>query len=171
MFGDNFHENMRKSRLFKKGDLKYVILDIVKDCPSHGYDITSVLEDRFHGLYSPSAGSIYPILQFLKNENYVTSCHKDGKNIYTITEEGKNFLKQEKDTTDKIKERFRNLWGSSNKEYIQDVRSIMIYTSEIRHIIGKIAMSKDTLKITAIRNILAKTSAEIKAISEEYGNK
>jgi DNA-binding PadR family transcriptional regulator len=167
MFGDNFHDNQRKSRLFKKGDLKYVILDMVKDCPSHGYDITTVLKERFHGLYSPSAGSIYPILQFLESENFVTSCRKDGKNVYTITVEGKRFLKEEKVTTDKIKERFRSLWGSADKEYLQDVRAILNYTSEMRHIIGKIAMSKDSLKVTAIRKIMAKASADIKAISEE----
>ena len=167
MFGDNFHDNQRKSRLFKKGDLKYVILDMVKDCPSHGYDITTVLEERFHGLYSPSAGSIYPILQFLESENFVTSCRKDGKNVYTITVEGKRFLKDEKVTTDKIKERFRSLWSSTDKEYLQDIRAILNYTSEMRNIIGKIAMSKDSLKVTAIRKIMAKASADIKAISEE----
>jgi DNA-binding PadR family transcriptional regulator len=167
MFGDNFHNNQRKSRLFKKGDLKYVILDMVKDCPSHGYDITTVLEERFHGLYSPSAGSIYPILQFLESENFVTSCRKDGKNVYTITDEGKRFLKEEKVTTDKIKERFRSLWGSSDKEYLRDVRAILYYISEMRHIIGKIAVRKDSSKVSAIRKIMAKASADIQVISEE----
>jgi DNA-binding PadR family transcriptional regulator len=171
MFRDNFHDNQRKSRLFKKGDLKYVILDMIKDCPSHGYDITSILEDRFHGLYSPSAGSIYPILQFLESENFVTSCRKDGKNVYTITDEGKRFLKEEKVTTDNIKERFRSLWSCADKKYLQDVRAILNYTSEMRHIIGKIAVSKDTSKVTAIRKIMAKASADIKVISEEAGSK
>jgi DNA-binding PadR family transcriptional regulator len=144
---------------------------MIKDCPSHGYDITSILEDRFHGLYSPSAGSIYPILQFLESENFVTSCRKDGKNVYTITDEGKRFLKEEKVTTDNIKERFRSLWSCADKEYLQDVRAILNYTSEMRHIIGKIAVSKDTSKVTAIRKIMAKASADIKVISEEAGSK
>jgi DNA-binding PadR family transcriptional regulator len=167
MFGAHFQDNQRQSRLFKKGDLKYVILDIVKDCPSHGYDITTVLEDRFQGLYSPSAGSIYPILQFLENENYLTSCHKDGKNIYTITEEGKCFLKLEKDTTDKIKERFRNLWGSTNKEYLQDIRAVLSYSSEIHRIIGRLALSKDTEKVAKLKEKLSIALIDIKRISEE----
>jgi hypothetical protein len=37
----------------------------------------------------------------------------------------------------------------------------------MRHIIGKIAVSKDNSKVTAIRKIMAKASADIKAISEE----
>ncbi len=167
MFGTHFQDNQRQSRLFKKGDLKYVILDIVKDCPSHGYDITSVLEERFHGLYSPSAGSIYPILQFLENVNYVTSFRKDGKNVYTITDAGKSFLKEEKETTDKIKERFHGLWCCPDKEYLQDVRAILNYSSEIRYIIGRIAVSKDTSKVSGIKEILAKAFTEIKEITEE----
>jgi DNA-binding PadR family transcriptional regulator len=167
MSGTLFQDNPRQPRLFKKGDLKYVILDIVKDYPVHGYDITTVLEERFHGLYSPSAGSIYPILQFLENLNYVTSCRKDGKNVYTITNEGKSFLEEEKDTTDKIKKRFQGLWGSANKEYFQDVRAVLNYSSEIRHIIGRIAVSKDSAKVAGIKEILAKAFNEIKALTEE----
>jgi DNA-binding PadR family transcriptional regulator len=167
MFGSHFQDNQRQSRLFKKGDLKYVILDIVKDCPSHGYDITTVLEERFHGLYSPSAGSIYPILQLLENVNYVTSSRKDGKNVYTITDTGKSFLKEQKETTDKIKERFKGLWCCSNKEYLRDVRSVLNYSSEIRHIIGKTAVGKDTAKIARIKGILAKAFTDIKEITEE----
>jgi DNA-binding PadR family transcriptional regulator len=167
MSSSHFQNNQRQSRLFKKGDLKYVILDIVKDNPSHGYDITIVLEERFKGLYSPSAGSIYPILQFLENENYVTSCPKDGKIIYTITEAGKSFLKQEKDTTDKIKERFRNLWGSTNKEYLNDVRAVISYSSEIHRIIGRLAMSKDTEKVARLKEKLSNALTDIKRIIEE----
>lgn len=167
MFGTRFQDNQRQSRLFKKGDLKYVILDIVKDNSSHGYDITTVLEERFHGLYSPSAGSIYPILQSLENTNYVTSCKKDGKNVYTITEAGKSFLKEEKETTDKIKERFQGLWSSANKEYLQDVRAILNYSSEIRHIIGRLAMSRDTEKVARLKEKLSKALNDIKKITEE----
>jgi DNA-binding PadR family transcriptional regulator len=167
MFASHFQENQRQSRLFKKGDLKYVILDIVKDYPSHGYDITTVLEERFHGLYSPSAGSIYPILQFLESEKFVTSFRKDGKNVYTITDAGKRFLKEEKKTTDRIKERFQNLWGSTNRQYLQDVRAVLNYSSEIRHIIGRLAMSKDTEKVSRLKEKLSRALTDIKTITEE----
>ena len=167
MAGINSQDNQRQSRLFKKGDLKYVILHIVKDNPSNGYDITSVLGERFHGLYSPSAGSIYPILQLLENLNYVTSFRKDGKNVYTITDNGMSFLCEQKDFTDRIKDRFKGLWCCPDKEYLQDVRMIMNYSSEMRHIIGRIAMSKDTAKVSRIKEVLTRALTEIKEITEE----
>ena len=44
--------------MFEKGDLKYVILDLLKDEPSHGYEVIRKLEERSRGFYSPSPGSV-----------------------------------------------------------------------------------------------------------------
>ena len=53
--------------MFEKGDLKYVILDLLKDEPSHGYEVIRKLEERSRGFYSPSPGSVYPTLQLLED--------------------------------------------------------------------------------------------------------
>ena len=58
MFHRRFFEFEGRARLFEKGDLKYVILDLLKDKPRHGYEIIRALEERFHGFYTPSAGSV-----------------------------------------------------------------------------------------------------------------
>jgi hypothetical protein len=100
-------------------------------------------------------------------EYYDILRYKDGKNVCTITDAGKSFLNEQKDTTEKIKERFQGLWGSSDKEYLQDVRVVLNYSSEIRHIIGRIAVGKDTAKVAGVRKILAKAFTDIKAITEE----
>ncbi len=52
----------RRGRVFEKGDLKYVILDLLEGEPSHGYEVMRALEARFRGFYSPSPGSVYPTL-------------------------------------------------------------------------------------------------------------
>jgi len=55
---------------------------------------------EFHGLYSPSAGSVYPILQELEDQDFVRSAEARGKRIYSITndgqqeEKGLNFTEQ-----------------------------------------------------------------------------
>jgi hypothetical protein len=66
----------RAERLFDRGDLKYVILDLLWERPRHGYDIIRALEERFHGLYSPSPGTVYPTLQLLEDQDYVTSSQR-----------------------------------------------------------------------------------------------
>ena len=70
-------------RFFGRGDLKYVILDLLKDQPRHGYDIIRALEDRMGGQYRPSPGSVYPTLQMLEDLGYVTSSQQEGKKVYS----------------------------------------------------------------------------------------
>ena len=78
-----------------------------------------------------------------------------------------SFLNEQKDITDRIKERFQGLWCCTNKEYLHNVRIIMNYSSEIRHIIGRIAMSKDTAKVSGIKEVLTRALTEIKEITKE----
>jgi len=72
-----------------RGDLRPKILICLLDKPMHGYEIISTLEEETHGFWRPSAGSIYPNLQLLEEQDLVTSVDKDGKKIYTLTEKGK----------------------------------------------------------------------------------
>src|SRR5215510_932166 len=71
-----------------RGHLNMIILEMIKERPRHGYDLIKAIEERFHGFYSPSAGSVYPILQELEDQNFVTSSAKSGKKIYSITKGG-----------------------------------------------------------------------------------
>jgi DNA-binding PadR family transcriptional regulator len=114
MFGSHFYGSERHYRPVEKGALKYVILDLLKDQPSHGYEIIRALEDRFHGFYTPSAGSVYPTLQLLEDMGYVTSAERDGKKVYTITDEGRKHLGDEKEHIDDIKGRMKDFWGMHN---------------------------------------------------------
>ena len=116
-FGHHHHQG----RWFEKGDLKYVILDLLKDKPAHGYEIIHALEDRCHGFYTPSAGSVYPTLQLLEDLDYVKVAEQDGKKIYTITEKGKNFLQEHEDTIAKIKEQMRGWWGFEHRGELKEI--------------------------------------------------
>jgi DNA-binding PadR family transcriptional regulator len=97
MFHRPFFPFERHARIFEKGDLKYVILSLLKAKPSHGYEIIRALEDYFHGFYTPSAGSVYPTLQMLDDMGYVSASERDGKKVYTITDEGLKFLEEQQD--------------------------------------------------------------------------
>jgi hypothetical protein len=55
----------RRRQWFESGDLKYVILKLLRDKPMHGYEVMKALEEQTHGCYRPSPGSVYPTLQWL----------------------------------------------------------------------------------------------------------
>lgn len=105
-------------RFFKKGNLQFTILKLLLEEPKHGYQIIKDLEAQFKGFYSPSPGSVYPILQMLEDRGFV-SISKDGKRkIYTVTNEGMQFL-EENDSNDeftKRMEQFKNMDMDKMKE-------------------------------------------------------
>jgi DNA-binding PadR family transcriptional regulator len=166
-FGRHSDPFGRRTRMFKKGDMKYVILDLLKDKPSHGYEITLALEERFHGLYTPSAGSVYPILQLLEDAGYIKLKVTEGKKVYTITKSGKIFLDDHKETREKIEGRLQDWWGPESLEYLQDVREAMNYAHDLKHFIGYMATRKNHAKIAKVNEILAKTFKKLEQIYKE----
>ncbi|MGC1213593.1 MAG: PadR family transcriptional regulator [Micromonospora sp.] len=80
--------------VFSHGRLRLYLLKLLDDGPKHGYELIRLLEDRFLGLYAPSAGTIYPRLQRLEVEGLVTHTAAGGRKVYEITEAGRAELRQ-----------------------------------------------------------------------------
>lgn len=74
----------------RRGDVKYVVLELLAEGPKHGYEIIRGIEERRGA--RPSAGSVYPTLQMLEDGGFVTSEQVDGKRVYTITDAGRELL-------------------------------------------------------------------------------
>jgi DNA-binding PadR family transcriptional regulator len=98
----------RRRQWFGAGDMKYVILKLLKDKPRHGYEVMKELEERLHGCYSPSPGTVYPTLQWLEDEGLVVAKEVEGKKIYEITDAGRRFLDEHRDVVDEIFDRVRD---------------------------------------------------------------
>lgn len=77
----------------RRGDIKFHLLEILKETPRHGYEIISELEKQSGG-YRPSPGSVYPTLQMLEEGGYLTSEQIEGKKVYTITDAGLKLLEE-----------------------------------------------------------------------------
>src|SRR5207247_11293937 len=92
---------------FASGDMKYVILKLLKDKPRHGYEVMKELEEQLHCCYSPSPGTVYPTLQWLEDEGLVVAKDVEGKKVYEITDAGRKFLDEHRDMVDDIFDRVR----------------------------------------------------------------
>lgn len=77
------------SPVFAHGQLRLYLLSALADGPRHGYEIIRDLEQRFNGLYSPSAGTIYPRLARLEEEGLVVREEAGRKAVYRITDAGR----------------------------------------------------------------------------------
>jgi DNA-binding PadR family transcriptional regulator len=159
-----FFKGPLKERLFHKGDLKYIILDLIKDKPRYGYEIIRSLEERSHGFYTPSAGTIYPMLQMLEEMGYVTAAERDGKKVYTITDEGSKFLTERKDFIDEIKGHIKRHW---NPENIAEIAKTMDEFSKLRRLFGHRLRQLDTERMQRIRKIISRAYEDIEEIIKE----
>jgi DNA-binding PadR family transcriptional regulator len=154
----------RPSRIFEKGDLKYVILNLLKDKPSHGYEIIRAMEEHFHGFYTPSAGSVYPTLQMLDDMGYVISSERDGKKVYTITEEGKNFLKDQQEVIEKIECQMKDWWGPRD---IDEFHETIHALRKLGRMVGQKANNLGPEKWVTIKNIISHACHEVEEILEK----
>jgi DNA-binding PadR family transcriptional regulator len=93
--------------MFESGEVKFVILRLLKEKPRHGYEVIKALEEKFGGYYTPSAGTVYPTLQLLEDEGYVRAVETDGKKVYHITPEGETYLDNHRDLLEDILDRVR----------------------------------------------------------------
>ncbi|MEV5577421.1 helix-turn-helix transcriptional regulator [Streptomyces parvus] len=78
--------------VFAHGRLRLYLLKLLDEAPRHGYEIIRLLEERFQGLYAPSAGTVYPRLAKLEAEGLVTHATEGGRKVYSITEAGREEL-------------------------------------------------------------------------------
>ncbi|MFB8343885.1 PadR family transcriptional regulator [Brucella cytisi] len=75
------------------GELKLLLLAIIAERPSHGYELIKSVEDRFGGSYTPSPGVLYPTLSWLQDVGYtVFELGEGNRKIHRITPEGEAFL-------------------------------------------------------------------------------
>lgn len=106
--GRGGQRHRRRSQMFESGEVKFVILRLLKEKPRHGYEIIKALEEKFAGCYTPSAGTVYPTLQLLEDQGYVRAVEEDGKKVYHITPEGEAFLTENRSTVEDIFDRVRD---------------------------------------------------------------
>lgn len=84
-------------RYFSRGSVKYALLELLAEENMHGYQMMKTLEEHSGGTYKPSPGSVYPTLQMLRDQGFVDLYKEDGKRIFFMTEEGRAYLKEEKE--------------------------------------------------------------------------
>ena len=104
-------EKMWRERIVKN-HLDLIILKFLKIKPRWGYEINREIRERFEVYLS--AGTLYPLLHSLEEEDYIIgiweSEKKRGRRIYKITENGEEFLS----IGEKIVERTLRRLGVSN---------------------------------------------------------
>jgi len=150
--------------MFEQGDLKYVILQLLEEKPRHGYEIIKALEERFGGMYSPSAGTVYPTLTLLEDLGYArVEVEEGGKKVYSITEEGRTYLAQNKSAVDDIFERISELGSTFLSDAVMDLNRAIGEVAKATYR-GAPLIFRDKEAVEKMRETLRRAAREIDEI-------
>jgi DNA-binding PadR family transcriptional regulator len=153
--------------MFEQGDLRYVVLRLLEEKPRHGYEIIKALEERFGGMYSPSAGTVYPTLTLLEDMGYArVTVEEGGKKIYSITDEGRAYLAQNKSAVDDIFERISELGSTFLSDAVMDLNRAIRDVAQAAYR-GAPRVFRDKEAVTKIRETLDRAAKEIEEIVRE----
>jgi DNA-binding PadR family transcriptional regulator len=101
---------MKPGRLLTSEDLHLIILALISEKPSHGYEIIKEIERRSSGIYTPSPGMIYPALTYLEEASFAVSEAEGAKKLFRITEAGAEYLGKNREQVEALLQRLAH-WG------------------------------------------------------------
>jgi DNA-binding PadR family transcriptional regulator len=161
-----FNQGPGGERFFGRGDLKVVILELLRDQPRHGYDIIRALEERMGGSYRPSPGSVYPTLQMLEDLGYVTSTQQEGKKVYAITDEGRRYLAEQQPTIDDIRSRIAAGWDAASRPEVADLMHELQQLARALFRQGTRGALQSPERLKELREIVARARAEVDSLAD-----
>lgn len=140
------------SRQARRGDMRLIVLNVLKERPMHGYEIIRHLEAKSHGMWRPSAGSIYPTLQLLEEEDLIKGRDDDGKRIYELTDTGQA---EAKSGPMEHWQKFEGVGG---------MRELHKSGFEVMHQLKQIVRTRSEDQISAAAKVLAETRTQLSDI-------
>ncbi len=108
----------------QKGYIRVAVLIIINKKPSHGYEIMKEIREKTKGVWSPTAGGVYPILRNLEESGYIKGEWGTEKNrklkTYKITDSGRQILERAIEKQNEIAGNMTALF----KDFARDVLNI-----------------------------------------------
>jgi DNA-binding PadR family transcriptional regulator len=89
--------DFRTGRKLGGDELQLLLLALLDEKPSHGYELIKLLGERSGGFYSPSPGMVYPALTYLEEVGYASVVAEGAKKLYSLTPEGRAFLDEHRE--------------------------------------------------------------------------
>jgi DNA-binding PadR family transcriptional regulator len=151
-----------RERLFDAGDVRLVVLKLLSEQPSYGYQLIKTMEERLSGGYTPSAGVIYPTLTMLEEEGLATASSENGKKVYSLTPEGREYLQTNQRRVEQLFERLEEAGRGFQRGRSPEIMKAFL---ELRNAVVA-RVSRERVTREQIRKIAAAIDAATKAIDE-----
>lgn len=164
----------RAGRRLASGDLQLVLLALLAERASHGYELIKALQERSDGFYSPSPGMVYPALTWLEEMGYASVTCEGVKKLYSVTEAGRGYLTENRDAADAMLSqleqvgrkmgRLREVFGGVDEDEDADWRELAAVRRELKQAVREKRRSPAEEK-SRIISILKQAVAQIRGKS------
>jgi len=156
--------------MFDQGDLRLILLMLISEKPSHGYELIKAIEDKLDGAYSPSPGVVYPTLTFLEEAGFATvSPEAGGKKLYAITPEGQAELSAHKAVVDQLFARMSETRARSSGASPQIGRAMENLFTALRYKLSAGSLSE--AEVRAVAAILDRAALSIENVAPDVGDR
>jgi len=127
-----FRRWIRHTASVPKGFLRYYVLKLLKEKPMSGSEIIEEIEKETNERWKPSPGSIYPLLSWLKDNDYTKELPKEEEGIkrYMLTEQGEKFFEEQTKLGERLRKKlellaplpFGGFWFSPRSKKLSEIR-------------------------------------------------
>jgi DNA-binding PadR family transcriptional regulator len=151
-----------RDRLFDGGDVRLVVLKLLSEQPSYGYQLIKTMEQRLSGGYTPSAGVIYPTLTMLEEEGLTAVSSESGRKVYSVTPEGMEYLQTNRRHVEELFARLQEAGRSFERGRSPEL--MKAFMSLRNAVVARV--SRESVTPEQIRRITEAIQAAAKAIDE-----
>ena len=148
-------EGWGDERRARRGDIKFILLELLSERPRHGYDLIKDLETRHGGSRRLSPGSVYPTLQMLEDGGYLTSQQESGKRVYTVTGSGRSLL------AERTPSEHSDVPEDAFAEKPQTLAELRNAATELAEVVMQVARSGNLDRMSRVRELLDQVKREI----------
>jgi len=173
---------MRHTAIVPKGFIRYQVLELLSEKPMSGSEIMNEIAKKTDGRWKPSPGSIYPLLSWLQDNNYIKElpAEQDGMKRYALTDKGKTLLDEQR----KMRVKFRKeakfmpppflggLWFRIPPEKTVELRKSMHRVFSAFFELGSNLEEKfSTQTLENVQKILNETAEKLEKLNEKMKGK
>src|SRR5215212_2581551 len=154
--------NQRKG--FRLGDVRAAVLVLLAEQPMHGYQLIQEIAERSGGVWQPSPGSIYPVLQQLEDEGLLLIEQTEGRKVASLTEAGRAYVEENRAEFEEV---WKALSNSNVDESMQEMRNLVVNLKQIGIAAKQVAKVGTGSQVAEARKVLADTRRRLYLILAE----
>jgi DNA-binding PadR family transcriptional regulator len=163
-FGGRGFGRGKKRKRFQHGEVRAAVLVLLDEQPMHGYQLIQEIEERSGGVWQPSPGSVYPVLQQLEDEGLIRIEQSSGRKVAHLTEDGRTYVE---DKRSELEAAWNNTVSVDVAERMREMRNFITLYDQIAVAGKQLAQVGTERQLAEAKKLLSDTRRRLYLILAE----